>query len=54
MLPFQTIYTTKNDLFGEFEKGRSSTLDPHCGRPGGLYEIIKAFMWSLYQWDSTL
>ena len=27
MLPFQTIYTTKNDLFGEFEKGRSSTLD---------------------------
>ena len=48
MLPYKAIKTYENALFNDFEKRMSSTLKPHCGRPGRFYDIIKAFMWSLY------
>ena len=49
-----TNYGIENALFDDFEEGGSSTLDHHCGCPGGLFKKTKAFIWSLYQWDSAI
>ena len=49
MLPYKAKKNFENALINEFEIRVSSTLKPHCGRPGGLYEIMKTFLGSLYQ-----